>query len=464
MAKVPRANRKLRSLTALSLGEANADHGGNMSNGRILRLVIRLAIVVGMILPVLPVEAAAQPTRDEFVRSMDAQVADLLRQLDSNVRSERIEAEAALVELGPRVLEKLPKEAAVAASVGAALRRVRQMLEEQAARNALLASRVELDGPKTLAMLLTEVAKQTGNAVRSEQLKPNQRSVVLSKLPAEFWPLMDAARLQSKCRLRFDANLAAFKFEPFAPVSLGEDYFGAFRVSVRSVSRRPLLGEAKQDRIRVRFAIAAEPRLKPLFLRKASSDCSLSAKVGELIRMSPGSHTEFPFGSSGLEVETHEDFLAPHDSVNDELSFAGRVTVVVGLHGRPLSFSQVKAGVMQRRGQLEVEIERATWTSPDAAVRLRVSYGSDGPAFESHRSWIYRNVARIVSRDGETVIAGVPAIDRVAGGNAIVSYRFRLPEESDLNAWRMEFAAPSFILEAPVEFQIGGLKAESKRP
>ena len=122
--------------------------------------------------------------------AVTGQVARLIRQLDDDRPDRRQAAEAALVQLGPDVLELLPAPDAVAsAEVRERLARVRERLQTQRSRRSVEARLVSLDGDMTLAEALRAIQQQTGNALLGYDDVDQRVTVHWSQVP--FWEALD---------------------------------------------------------------------------------------------------------------------------------------------------------------------------------------------------------------------------------------------------------------------------------
>ena len=122
--------------------------------------------------------------------ALTGQVARLIRQLDDDRPDNRQAAEAALIELGPDVLELLPATDAVAsAEVRERLTRVRGRLQTERSRRSVEASLVSLDGDMTLAEALHAIQQQTGNALLGYEDLDQRVTIHWPQVP--FWEALD---------------------------------------------------------------------------------------------------------------------------------------------------------------------------------------------------------------------------------------------------------------------------------
>lgn len=252
-------------------------------------------------------------------------------------------------------------------------------------------------------------------------------------------------------------------------------YRDAFRVAAGPVSVRPIAGDEDRRLVRVRLEVRAEPKLRPLFLACAADDFTLTTPGGDkLSAFTPGAKLELPFDGRGEAAELRLDFAGPSAPPDGPLTLTGevRVTVAAGREQFAGYFAQADSPSGQlpvkrteSRGGVTIRFRDAVRKEDGTAeVELAVVYDEGGPAFESHRSWVYHNDAAVeydTERGGErtrTRLDHDPGVSVVAqaGGGVVLRYRFSAvpPDAKNLT---FLYAAPTNIVEVPVEFTIEGL-------
>lgn len=104
-------------------------------------------------------EEAKQP-------ELSSQVRKLVRQLDADAQADRDAAEKALVELGPKALDYLPRiTSRTPAEVKVRLGRVTRELEDALVKSTTKPTRVTLKGKMPLQAALAALEEQSGNRV-----------------------------------------------------------------------------------------------------------------------------------------------------------------------------------------------------------------------------------------------------------------------------------------------------------
>ena len=97
-------------------------------------------------------------------------------------------------------------------------------------------------------------------------------------------------------------------------------------------------------------------------------------------------------------------------------------------------------------------IHRRPGLGPDAGqsarLRVTVSYDTGGPAFESHRTWVYHNAAWIEADKERLPLTDFDALLQT-DGSVQLEYRFSgLPRNKKL---RFVYEAPTLLLDVPFD-------------
>lgn len=332
----------------------------------------------------------------------------LIRQLGSSKRTVRVEAEKTLTGFGPSLLELLPSPDLIR-SIAArqAVRRIRIQLEDEAAKQSLNPGTVSLHGTFAVAELVSEIEKQTGNAIRltvnsvPEKTAPAPIAVdwdgvtfweALRKLEEAGWPAGFDSRSGDLVMSRGE-----FSREILTRTSR------AFRIRATPLQAKSI--DDTSSLLRTRVSIECEPRLRPLFLNYSSDDFAL--KVGEqsLLSFDAGAKIELPLGVAGREAVIQPAFLLHGKSATAILS--GNVSLLLAAAERPIEFTGLgqSAGVARRRGGVtavvsSVRLDRNE-NGHSARILIRISYDLGENAFESHQTWVFHNRVWLVAADSK---------------------------------------------------------------
>lgn len=433
--------------------------------------------------------ARADETADGSARQaarLEREVQLLIEDLQSDKRSIRSAAEAALKKRGPEILPFLPSPEILSnAAARESVRRIRILLEKERAQKLSRASTVTLHGEFQLHEIVAQISKQTGNEILLADTESiRQRFVAVDFDETPFWQAWNALLRQTKLTGQFDRRLAALRLSPpeepngdppagAHPVS----YTGPFRLEITSLRRADQIGKAKPQRLRLNVNLDAEPRLRPLFLKYASADISLTTSKGDAIpAATPNAKWDLPWGTGETGIELRWDFLIPPDMPASELTCRGKVHVELASGNERFVFDDlaVEARIAQRRGGVIVGLEdvetRTTAERSRTNVRISVQYDAGGPAFESHRNWMFNNRAMLVLKTPAHGEKSPPDIrpkdfvtERQGDGTFVITYRFdNLP--GDVQDYAFEYQAPTLLLMAPADFSFPQIDIPGPEP
>lgn len=440
-----------------------------------LTLVLLLLFFLGG-LPRLGIGQDANPKTPEV---KEAWVEEQIQRLDADTLRDRAGAEKALLAAGPEVLPFLPPpELLPSVAVRQAVRRIRLRLEEAKARKSVKASTVTIRGTFPLEDLLKKITEQTGNPIESGELP---QEMLAQEVPFEadelaFWDAL--ARIGSTAGFQIQpakspgAATSAVRLTSAEPESktIRQTTDGAFLIQADKSKLRPRFGVEDQQLLRVPIRIAAEPRLRPLFLKIKGEDFTARTKnEGELTPFNPEASLELPLGEGGNETAFPTDFLVPKPFKEPGIELTGKATLTVAAGSEEIAFTNLpKArGTARRRGGVTVTLNevdfRAEEENPNrqtAKIRVTVNYDTGGPAFESHRTWIFHNRVYLEDSQGKRIERNSNFHTALqTDGGVIVEYNFD-DLAGDPAKYQFVYVAPTLIINVPVEFQFEKLPGE----
>lgn len=402
----------------------------------------------------------APPAADaEALRTL---VARELPRLGADLRADRVEAEERLLAAGPAVLELLPAPDAVDdPATRDALRRIRTELERRAARSSVRPSRVTLEGMMPLRQIMEEITRQTANPVR---LGKDADSLAETLLKVEFdgdrfWDTVSqlSGRLNLRAVVDTDRNGVVLA-PPDDGRAVAHRTAGAFRVEVLSIQPRDGV-------VGVEFAVTPEPRLRPLFLTWSDADFVARTPARELPPLSPEAQHELPAVDRGPARFSVVFVDAEDDSQPEPLSIAGNLVVTTAARTQEFRFRHLaEAGTeSQRSGGVLVTRRNAEFSTTRKGIRraeieLRVVYDSGGPAFESHRTWVYHNEVYLETPDGARLPVN-DGFETLAEQNGAVAVRYRFRDLPDVppEDLKLVYLAPTAVIDVPLEFEFDRL-------
>lgn len=407
------------------------------------------------------------------------QISELIQKLDSNQRLVRQQAELQLAALGKPVLSLLPPPELVSSnSAREALKRVRLKIEQQAARDSLKASTINLSGKYSLKQILNAISEQTGNQVDSSQLSDkvlnNQIQIHFKK--TSFWQAIDDLTRTLPLAFQINGSNGHLQLDPLSEASQLPSkenspiyYDGPFRIEVASIERRTLLGTTDRELLRVTFQIQVEPRLRPLFLSYSSRE--LQAESDRNIKLppfNPEAKYELPLGEGGKNLKFTMQWIMDSSQRPDSVQVQGNLKMELAAETLPITFDHLSRsqGAIRRRGNISVELVEAEAielaSTQNLNVRIALSYDYGGPAFESHRTWIYHNRAYLQTPQGKQYsLNGSSQTTLESAGKFGVLYRFTdLPQKQ--TDFQFTYLAPTLITSAPIQFRFEKLKMPAK--
>ncbi len=430
------------------------------------------------------------PLPDEELRG---RVADLLRQLDDNSRANRTQAELKLLELGPAVLPLLPApDLLPSAAVRETVRRVRGTLEQRKASESVRASHLTMRGSSSIESFAEELFQQTGNrvGVQSLPMEIRQKKILTDFDKATFWSVMSTIVVREQLTIdegptgtlllrladgtSTNATAQTLRGETTRS-ELATQAVDAFRIAVRSAGLRQSLAENSPRILRFQLGLMLEPRLRPLFLKYATADFTVEipGKAGEeaknpmrLSPTSPKAKYELPVGEGAGRWNVQLDFDIPAGLAPTQAELRGKLSVLTAASPERFTFDHFPniKQISRRRGGVTVRVEDVVIRKSDekhssANVQIVVNYDTGGPAFESHRTWMFQNQAWMETPGKQRIdFAGTPLIRRQDDGSLAIGYNFDdLPFGQPNAGLRFVYEAPTLLIDVPVTFQFTNL-------
>lgn len=399
---------------------------------------------------------------DDNERRIAAEVKELIRDLDADQLTVRRTAQKKLLKLGPRILPYLPPpELMSRLGVRRAVAELRIQLQRRKARASVEPSHVTVAGTRTLAELLSSIATQTGNRIAvdrlSEEIRNRHLSLTLEQEP--FWAVMDRVVSDGRLGYRFaemtDEILLSERksTDKFSEVAV--THAGSFRVAVESVKLR-----ARYHDVRVVMGIVAEPRLRPLFLKYAAADFAGTTDSGQnLLPKNPAAQLELPLGQGGCYTQLRIDLAESKSKIN-HFGLRGQFKVTVAAAEEKIRFTDLPKArnVARRRGGVTVKLVEMKSVETqgerhDITIHAAVTYDAGGPAFESHRTWIFHNKVFLETKTGERIdFPGGQRTTLSREGAVLVEYPFRNLKHP-LSEYQFVYVAPTLIIDVPVKFE-----------
>lgn len=449
------------------------------------RCIIRL--LAGLILLISAFSLTSFGYADESpvaARQLKVWVAQRIAGLDAATIRERNTAERELLAAGPPVLALLPDPGTLrGAAVKQAVIRIRRELERRLALDSIQASQVTGPSRGTLAEILAAVTEQTGNVFVTSSLSEEFLNRPAS-LPAEeqtFWQTLQQLQAAHRFSIAAAGETTALELLPGKQESpaVAVSNVGAFRIAVESASYRNLLGNATAKLARLKISIAGEPRLRPLFLEYLGRDFQLAGvntidgQTATAIYppFNSAASIELPLGDGRSFAAMQQHFVLPISARPETLTIQGKMQMTVAAGEAEIVFRRLHdvVGSSRRSGGVAVRVLRWETTTNDAGIRkakaqLEVAYDAGGPAFETHRSWIFHNRVELRTAGGEVISRDAQfSTDQQANRGVLVEYNFTGLKQP-LEQYELVYVAPTLITEIPLRFTIRNVHVKSTHP
>ncbi len=389
---------------------------------------------------------------------LDATVRRLVRQLDSSELATRDEAERALIELGPDVLDHLPRiTSRTPAEVKERLGRVVQAVEKAAAESIGQASRVTLQGEMTLAEAMASLQKQTGNVVEGfENLKTK---ISLNVEDAAYWEVLDQVLDQAQLTINpYGGKPNVLTLQARADDQLprygSASYSGPFRFeAIRVQSRRDLRNPSIQG-MQVTVETSWEPHNAPILVSQPLS--SLSAKDQDSVEIAvdgEGSRTA-QVNADVASVELDLPFELPERDAVKMSKLRGKLLALIPGRVETFEFDDLarSKNVDKRRASVVVTLEQFRKNADLYEVLVTVRYDEAANALESHRGWIYNNEAFMLDGKGRRVENAGLNVTRQEPNLVGLAYLFAL--EEDPRDHKFVYRTPAVIINSEIDYEL----------
>lgn len=424
--------------------------------------------------------AGEEPQLTPADGDLRTQLRQLLVDLDSNQRARRQTAEKQLLDLGPRILNHLPPpELLPNAGVRSAVARIRVNLERRQALESVQASRVSIPANLPLSDWLKQVESQTGNRIDISALPPatQQRPVRLKCTARPFWQALDETLYQSELRYRLMPDSSTLtlvpRLDPEADAAWMVSYEGPFRMAVDWVRPRKVVGNDQTQRLRTELSVAPEPRLRALFLKMAAKDFQAKGPRGPVFPAADAAaQYDLPLGEGGRYVTWNLDFAAPAGLTEADLfplQITGQATMQVAAGSEHIRFTDLVdgEGTARRRGGVTVTLQKVKSHAEgdgklSISIKVRVAYDTGGPAFESHRTWIFHNQVYLDRNDERSIPANGGFDTNLQQNGAVeVTYRFQ-GLAGEVKNYEFVYVAPTLIVDVPFKVDLERIRPPNK--
>jgi len=412
-----------------------------------------IALIIGQ------VEPASSAPDAELSAELTAQVKRLVRRLDDRELTERNDAEASLIELGPKILDFLPQVTArTPAETKQRLERIRKALEDEAVEAATQAAVVSLSGEMSLSDAMKALEKQTGNMAVGFENRTATVKVDFDETP--YWKALDTILDQAGLTVdpyggRGDAiNVRARPAEELSRVG-SAGYNGVFRFEPMRIDAVRDLRNPSINGLRLALKVEWEPRLQPITMSQPLATTTVLADDGSELSLDIQQRTLSAVVQSRIPaVELVIPLELPTRNIEKIASLKGEIETLIPGRNEKFQFDKLidAKDVEQKRAGVNVTVERVRPNGELFGIRIRVRFDKAANALESHRGWIFSNPAYILDADGEQV-DNVSYETTLQGENEIgLEYFFLL--EDGLKDCKFVYETPAAIVKKTIKYEV----------
>jgi hypothetical protein len=407
-------------------------------------------------------QAADSPTSN-------AEVRQLVRQLDAARLTDREAAETELLRRGPTVLGELPPvNQRTSPETAQRLARIRQKLQQAEASKAGEASTISLHADAiSLSKAFAAFQEQSGNRIidyRSKFSQPITDPVVradFQKTP--FWQALDA--------LLDQASLGVYPFADQRAICIVDrtgsnaaarkgraSYAGPFRFEATRVSAGRDFRDSSGRLLRVTLETAWEPRLSPIYLQQRMADIQATDERGRTLPLADHeAQLEMPIRANQSAVEITLPFQLPPRDIQRIAALKGDLLAV--MPGKIETFRFTNLGKSknpdQRIAEATVTLEDVRKNATGWEVRMRVRFDHAGDALASHRTWIFSNEALLEDGSGKTI--RYASYETALQRQNEVGIAYQVPAGDSLEGATFLYRSPCAILSDRFSFDLSDI-------
>ncbi len=421
--------------------------------------------MVGIVL-LLAQSCLAQDATDADAALRD-QIAQLVRQLDSDTLAEREAAERELLQLGTAALDYLPDiDDRAPAEVRLRLERVRTALERSQLEERLEPSRVTLavEG-EPLDEVLAALEGQTGNRVYLRDDGPDAVAglpdVTCDFQDTPYWEALDTLLDESQLTVYPFTDQPGLALSPRAPSlkpRLETGYYsGPYRFEAIEATANRVLRSTMEGSLNVTYEFSWEPRLRPIAVRQSMSSVVAVVDTGSQLAAATPADFDFPVRANLQALEIELPLTAPPREAREIAKLSGSVDVLLTGPSVEFRFAELDGArdSEQRRAGTSVVLERVRRNNALWEIRVLVRFDSNSAALESHLGWVFSNRAVLAAEDGTTTEPATMETTRQTRNEIGAAYLFNVGD--DLDDLSFVYETPVSIVTRRVEYELTDL-------
>lgn len=383
--------------------------------------------------------------------SADIEIQQLVEQLSSSKRSERIWAEEKLLNAKLNVLPELTTLAEQKREHRFQLLKLIEKIRKRAAEETLLGQTVLLDQERfTAEERVKQVRQQTGIDLRlPSNLLKQPTTMEAGQYP--FWQVVDELSKELNCNWQWD-QASIYFVSSQSEEDVSREYVDCLRVQVlQSEKRQNLRSKFRRGLMRLNFQFDLEPTVRPFLLNLAANDFQLTSTTdeGDWIGkpFSPGSKLELPAGESP-RFKASLDFIARDLPEDTDLSVKGKIELMCSARPR-----EIRASLLNKESiQPELKIVETSEKANKIVVTVDIQLPEELAEFDSHRLSLLHQDAWLDSSDGTRSKPEQVQILSHTGSRHRVEFSFLSDHAKNTEAF--VYLYPDQVVFFPVSFKM----------
>jgi hypothetical protein len=328
--------------------------------------------------------------------------------------------------------------------------KIQQALRELEPRRVTLP-----DGAHSVADVLRELGKQTGNVVIDQRKQPAKDKIELALKQATFWDALDELRKQAGCG--------------FTPYSEGGIALVDASPPRRYVHNQGIVRTAIKRRMctinddtgvatcSIVMDVMWEPRFEPFYLSAGAVKATFApdAKGKRLTSQTPPRGNMSVAGRRAVEIEVQLE--APDRSSPAIAELSGSLTFLGPSKMLTFTLPELKTGVTRKQEEVAVSVAKLREGADRWIVQVQIDNPEGTPSFESFQTWLDNNRVRLVQGPPGKQIVWRPepneAVLLETPRRAVIEYAFGDPEgRGQASDWALVVLTPGRIVELSVPF------------
>ncbi|TWT58204.1 hypothetical protein KOR42_15750 [Thalassoglobus neptunius] len=381
----------------------------------------------------------------------EKKVSQLISQLDSPSRAERVQAERSLIQLGEQAipaLEEFPTDDPV---IAIHLDRIRLAIRKTAATETLEGTRFSFEASQGIGIqeFIRNLTEATGNEVVTDPPSLSRR-IQFHGDDIPFWQVIDDVCLHNDLGWRTSSQSVVLSTSERTRYDVA-DYVKCVRIGGTVQRQRQGFRQRRRGQlIRVEFRLDVEPQVVPFFAQVFDRDFELSNETLTATPFNPDAGHELLFRGGRTAVFT-VDFQTNSETIEFPVNASGFITLFCAARREPIT---VALNSREQTPDNRVRLEGISRTPDETIVRLSVQLPHNADELRSHRLGLLHRDVKLHQNDGQ--VTSPTRIELLSRRGLLHSLEVRFPTGAE--ATHLTYGMPELLTFLPVPFEIHGLE------